>query len=259
MLQKTINPDMKVVLLDNHDFYNGKEKWLKNLNYDKFEAHRLQNWALVKGKYYYVKQQRVLNEQVGEALAKKMWLPTSHNILGIKNGNIVNMSENFKEPGKTYCNPSQIFSYSDVDKLQLFKRILKTDNYEKLENDILKMYAIDIYMRQMDRADVNILFEKTNEGYELAPLYDYTSSMAGNYFKTYYNGINDIDLTKANMDKVFNMYPRLRVYLDMLSRVDLAKIVDDICNEYKLINTGDIKEYYKEEQEKSVNLIKSIL
>ena len=64
-----------------------KEKWLKNLNYDKFEAHRLQNWALVQGKYYYVKQQRVLNEQVGEALAKKMWLPTSHNILGIKNVN----------------------------------------------------------------------------------------------------------------------------------------------------------------------------
>ena len=112
------------------------------------------------------------------------------------------------------------------------------------------MYAIDIYMRQMDRADVNILFEKTNEGYELAPLYDYTSSMAGNYFKTYYNGINDIELTKANMDKVF---------LDMLSRVDLEKIVNDICDEYRLINTGDIKEYYKEEQEKSVNLIKSIL
>ena len=259
MLQQTINPEMKVVLLDRKDFYNGKEKWLKNLNYDKFEAHRLQNWALVKGKYYYVKQERVLNEQVGEALAKKMWLPTSHNILGIKNGYVVNMSENFKEQGKLYLNPDQIFANGCYDQLQLFKKMLPQENYAKLENDVLKMYAIDIYMRQLDRANVNILFEKTKEGYELAPLYDYTSSMAGNYFKTYYNALCEMDMNKASMEKVFETYPRLRVYLDMLSRVDLAKIVDDICNEYKLINTGDIKEYYKEEQEKSVNLIKSIL
>ena len=45
----------------------------------------------------------------------------------------------------------------------------------------------------------------------------------------------------------------------MLSRVDLEKIVNDICDEYRLINTEDIKEYYKEEQEKSVNLVKSII
>ena len=52
-------------------------------------------------------------------------------------------------------------------------------NAVKLEEDVMKLFALDIFMRQVDRGSVNILLEESFGEINLAPVYDYSASFLG--------------------------------------------------------------------------------
>ena len=62
-----------------------------------------------------------------------------------------------------------------------------------------------------------------------------------------YFGVSKYVISKhilLKKEKLFKHIKNISQYISGNSHNDLEKIVNDICDEYRLINTGDIKEYY---------------
>ena len=118
-----------------------------------------------------------------------------------------------------------------MNKLDYFKGF-KT--YEQLKQDMLKLYALDIYMMQLDRADVNIQLEKKDDSLRLAPVFDYSAAYMCSHkrYLEYYNYMYSMNIEK--MDEVFNKYPELYNYLKQLDNVDFLKLLKQEMEKYEL-------------------------
>ena len=162
---------------------------------------------------------------------------------------------NFREKDKTYHRVSE-FTTQEKDKLDYFKGF-KT--YEQLKQDMLKLYALDIYMMQLDRADVNIQLEKKDDSLRLAPVFDYSAAYMCSHkrYLEYYNYMYSMNIEK--MDEVFNKYPELYNYLKQLDNVDFLKLLKQEMEKYKLNFTSTINNFYEESFSESHKLLQKIM
>ena len=219
------------------------------------EIHRLINWAKMNNTYYYIKQGRGLNEFLGEIIANELNLKTAHYEPVDYYGDFYIRTPNFREKDKTYHRVSK-FTTQEGDKLDYFKEF-KT--YEQLKQDMLKLYALDIYMMQLDRADVNIQLEKKDDSLRLAPVFDYSAAYMCSHkrYLEYYNYMYSMNIEK--MDEVFNKYPELYNYLKQLDNVDFLKLLKREMEKYKLNFTSTINNFYEESFSESHKLLQKIM
>lgn len=223
-----------MIILNKNNFYNGEneEKWLKDLNTD--ETERLHNWALIDGKYYYIKSNfGKYHELVGEEIAKSLDLKTAHYEICKKGDYFYYISPNFKDKNKTYKHAYDLYEGKDK---------LKEINDLELIKEILKMYALDIFMMQVDRTAFNFLFE-VGDKISLAPLYDYSCSYFGtaDSYKNYNNALYNLKLDNREIAKFKDNYPEIDNYLEIISNIDYLKLLKENLQNYdlKLDNTNE--------------------
>ena len=148
--------------INKEDFYNKKtcKDWQEKIGVEEFEKNRLKNWAYIDGKYYYIKDIFNYNEIIGEIIADSLNLDSAHYEIGKYKRKNKYMTENFKKPGKEYLKIYQTELNNRKDILDIVNNDLK--------HDLLKMYALDIFMMQIDRCNVNLMFVKENDKETLA-------------------------------------------------------------------------------------------
>lgn len=224
------------------------------------------NWYKFHDKWYYFKkimdekyfssELRILNELIGEYLAKYLDIDTIHYDLAKLNNNYGLASENFIKKGSKYCFLNDISvpynSYNTRNILLLHRECKNFDNYQKLVSEIFKQVAIDIYMNQTDRSYSNLQFRITNGELHLAPLYDFEES-----FRDPFNDEYRSNLLGLSIDDIKD-YHELTDILNRLLELNIINVIDKISEEKNIIISSQNKEYYKGFVEDRKMLLKSV-
>ena len=137
------------------------------------------------------------------------------------------------------------------------------ENKKQLCRDMLEMLALDIYMGQADRSDVNIMFEEDRDGnIRLAPLYDFEHSLNSTcvdqnsiYTSSLYS-FKTIDDCKEFIRK----YPMFRDILASYLDVNLVDVISRSYSRRGLTIPSDKWNFYvdfdKKQKEKIQKIIK---
>lgn len=242
-----------MIILNENNFLNNenKEKWMKDLNLDEIEEERLYNWVNIDGKYYYVKSNfGKYHELVGEEIAKSLNLKTAHYEICKKGDYFYYISPNFKDKNKAYKHAYELYDGKDK---------LKEINDLELIKEILKMYALDIFMMQVDRTAFNFLFE-VGDKISLAPLYDYSCSYFANAdsYKNYNNALSNLNFNNKELSKFKDNYPEIEDYLDIIYNTDYLELLKENLknNDIKLDKTNE--KFYNEKFKEGRKLINKI-
>ena len=222
----------------------------------KNELYRSSNWYKLDGEYYYFKYGDTFKEIIGECIAHKLDLATATYILAKKDSYYAFATPNFKEKGAEYYYLNDL-----VEKLGIEPSILlDKGSFRDIERELVKLYALDIFMRQFDRCSCNIMFKEDNSGISLAPVYDYSGSLEPWSISEYKNAVQNLELYSSSFDKFVLEHPELRDYLDYLLRsVDLREIVSSVANRYSLNLKDEDYEFYRINDVISKKLVRRLL
>lgn len=253
MLKEMVRENSYVPTITSEHFEDAKRNKMY-LNLSVYDQHRIGNWFKYESQFYYLKYIDTLSEFIGEKIADLLDLRTAHYIPVRKDNNILVASQNFKYMDYKYLYANELFRLIPKEEL------LEDREYESVRENILKMFSLDIYMRQLDRCEANIIFEMNQKGrIALAPVYDYAFSFYTSYYNKYDNAIEDIVLEKQNFYNLTNKYPNLYEYMLRVLNLDIEKILLDICDDFDFELTSETKDFYLGEDETSKKLIKKVL
>ena len=240
-----------MITIDEANFYNGDEKWIKEIGIDNIEESRLNNWAKINDKYYYVKSNYgKYHEIIGEIIAKSLKLDTAHYEICKMNDKYFYLSPNFKDKNKIYKRVYELFNGKNI--------IDQIDDLE-LVKQILKMTALDIFMMQVDRTAFNYLFE-IDEKIKLAPLYDYSCCYFANSntYELYMNGLFKLPMKSKELREFKEKYPELENYLDIIYDTDYLKLLKNNLKIYDHNLESSNEKYYSEKFNEGRKLINKI-
>ena len=137
------------------------------------------------------------------------------------------------------------------------------DNRKELLDEILQLFAFDIYTWQRDRCFYNIMFEIDSESeFHLSKIYDFEESFDVN---DSYDGIFHYDnsLYKfRNLDdylKLMDEFPKFREYLMSYQGIDLEREIKHVFDERDLNINKFPMDQYKIFEEKSQKMLCKIL
>lgn len=253
MLQKMYDANKYIPVICKEDYDTAYEQ-KDYLNISQNEKQMLENWIKFDGCFYFLKHASNLNELIGEAIAKKIKLRTAHYMPVLKDGFVLLASRNFRKMNCRYLNVDELKSTMKIND------ILDNPKYDMIQEQLFKLFSLDIYMRQTDRTIPNLLFEiDTKDNLLLAPTFDYSNAFYNLEYKKYNNPILEICMDKKTIDMIMNKYPDLYKYIKNISLLDLQQILVDICDEHDLKLLGSVKDYYLMEDEKSKKMLKKIL
>ena len=216
-----------------------------------------ENWAYIGRTWYYHKYAKNLNEFIGEILADNLDVPTAHYEPAYRSGKLMIRTPDFRVPNHTYMTLYQLQPKYKQTTFEDFISLLNLDRENIL--NVLKMFAIDIYMRQPDRSNVNILFKihKGTKKVSFAKIFDYTNGFDRDY-RVYDNAILSMEMTREDVYKKLSNFPEFFSYLDTLSHLDMLKLLRSWCLRYGFNITKEIDDYYQKEDEISKQIIKEI-
>ena len=210
------------------------------------------NWTMINNELYYYKLFN-FNELIGEYLCKYLGLDSVHNELSIESRTLYLVTKSFIENNCKY-------RFSKFESFESFlKNSINEGNKNKLIIDHMKLFAIDIYMRQIDRKHYSNMTYKINKnGYiSLAPVYDFSNAFG--IFNYYTNVYFDIAFDKYEFNNLFKEYPHLFYKLEKLYKLDFYNIISSILLDYRLEMTDEKWMYYEKQSEKSNKILKKIL
>lgn len=156
-------------------------------------------------------------------------------------------SYDFKNSNKNY----KLISEYDVRDDNGFESMLKhakdEDNKRLLCRDMLELLALDLYMGQVDRSNVNVMFEEDKVGnVRLAPLYDFEYSLNNIYHD--FNSISNNSLYSFdNIDECkefIGKYPMFRDILGSYLNVNLVDVISRAYNKRGLLIPSDRWNFY---------------
>lgn len=237
------------------EFYQKKncQDWQEVLKIDNFEKHRLKNWTKIDGEFYYIKELCNYNEIIGELIANSLNLKSAHYEIGKYKKKLKYMTKNFKEDGKEYLKIYETEFHNKDNILDLMDRDLR--------NEVLKMYALDIFMMQTDRCNINVMFEKENGKLKLAPLYDYSCAYLEIYnnFIAYRNCIQNIYMYDKDIYEFMNKYPIMYNYLQIIDNTDYLKLLKDELLKYEIELKKREEDYIEREFNEGHMLVKRMV
>ena len=186
-----------------------------------------------------------LNEFIGEELARIRGVNSVHyfpllfenreKVFGINNYfdkclAIRVGSFDFKEAGVQYLNACDLISKGEYSTLEFLLSLCpNVENREEFLDELLELYALDIYCAQTDRPS-NIYYEIRQDGsIHVGKLFDYEQSFdssLGEYYASDFHLFNSIDDYQEFMVKYPSLKEKLTSYLD----VDLARVVRKVAD-----------------------------
>ncbi len=228
-------------------------------------------WHYYQGEYYHFKffysLYPILNELIGPKIANKLNLRTATNLPAILDYDSQLklygiFSKNFIKPHCEYLTMYDLgFNYKTKPHYKNLKKIKKycpKEDYQNLKNDLLKMTSLDYLMGQVDRVGCNFLFEKNKTNLSLAPLFDYAEAYGqpkkdctfnqeenqnlnfsvGNAFLT-------MKIGERKYKRLLKKEPHFRGYLEIIKKVDIIKILEEIVTETNLKVPDSYYKYYE--------------
>ena len=168
-------------------------------------------------------------------------------------------SYDFRDSDKEY----KYLNDYDVNSGNGFLEMLeKTNNYHQLYKDMLELMALDIYMGQADRSEVNVMFEEDqNNNIRLAPLYDFEFSLNSTcidkdsiYRSCLYN-FGTIDEVRDFIRK----YPEFRDILGSYLDINLIDVISRSYSRRGLVIPSDKWSYYIDFEKNRDEVIKKII
>ncbi|MBR1936840.1 MAG: hypothetical protein IJ842_04005 [Bacilli bacterium] len=187
-----------------------------------------------------------ISEFVGEELCKMNNIPSAHYFVLTKD-DYANENKCLYKDLKKYNYYYEIGSYDfRKDNCDYYKineldfseyknnfygllNMTKDDNNKKdLERELLKLFALDFYMGQIDRYSDNIMLEYSNKGIHLSPLYDFEYSLNLNHINKEFFYKNDIyNFYSIDDFKILGyFYPEFFEYLENYLDIDLVSVLE---------------------------------
>lgn len=211
---------------------------------------------------YYIKEigsiLELLNELIGNELAILLGLTSCTKVLGKScyewfshmNQSYYIMSHNVKKENCEYTDTNEalrnvflpmFLCYDSISYLETLETLpIALQNIKELKEQLLKLFAIDIYMYQQDRFG-NIIIEKNQHNYQLAPIYDFEYA----FFK---DSIDDptLSISLADYQILKQNYPSIERYLRKLYQLDPLLLFKTIEEKYQIWIPEIVKQYYQE-------------
>ena len=232
-----------------------KDIYYKRFNFNEFIGEKLANKKKIKTNHYFLTYiDMKLESEIGQVSY------SSINKQYIKGGfNLQIGSYNFRENGIEYYSLQNLIDLEKDNIWNLLNCCPLDENKCQLLNEILEMFALDVYMGQKDRNHWNFIFEKYDNNIHLGPLYDYEYSFGRiddniSYKNPLYNFCCTYDY-----EILYNIFPQFLDNLKFYEKLDLISIINEIGTELKLnLKNSDI-EYYKSQEELSQKVLQKII
>lgn len=232
-----------------------KDIYYKRFNFNEFIGEKLANKKKIKTNHYFLTYiDMKLESEIGQ------FSYSSINKQYIKGGfNLQIGSYNFRENGIEYYSLPNLIDLEKDNIWNLLNCCPLDENKCQLLNEILEMFALDVYMGQKDRNHWNFIFEKYDNNIHLGPLYDYEYSFGRiDDNISYKNPLYNFCCTD-DYEILYNIFPQFLDNLKFYEKLDLISIIDEIGTELKLnLKNSDI-EYYKSQEELSQKVLQKII
>lgn len=273
------------------DFYIEDEIKIKEINTLELlqsKSDASYKWINIWNSEYLLKSNissfKILNELIGEKLARVIYLKSSENLLVKINDELIYLynlpyvrigeskyaliSKNFKDRKKFYYTPEDLignnikknYSYN-INLLE--KKCLDNNNFNELKKDLFKLFLLDFFMGQWDRKYAgNILLDKdkrTKSYLSLSPIFDYSGSFNFSFIDStiennkYLIDIYDYNENKSEnfmkMNKLTNYFGKVIVPSEEFFKI-LYEFDDNILTMKKYIDLN-LNEFFKDFEEET--------
>ena len=206
----------------------------------------------------------ISEELIGTYLANILDLETVKYEIAKTKNNYGIASQNFKTNDNNYYTFYDLVDIEINDNIDILKLLITKENYQILLDQILKLLALDTYMLQQDRCNINLQFKqniKTKE-LQLAPIYDYANCNLS-VKDTYITKNVLFNVTDDNINELVERYPKYKEYISILLSHSLKHIWEQICIDYKLnmdcFTYDRVKDYYELKEENQKIYLKKII
>lgn len=201
----------------------------------------------------------LLNELIGDELAVFLGLGNSTKVFGKScyewfsyiNHSYYIMSHNVKKENCEYTDTNEalrnvflpmFLCYDSISYLETLETLdIPLQSIEQLKEQLLKLFAIDIYMYQQDRFG-NVIIEKEQDNYQLATIYDFEYAFCNCSID---DPILSIPFTDYQILK--ESYPTITCYLNKLYQLNPMFILQHIETKYQIRIPSIVKDYYQKQ------------
>ncbi len=155
---------------------------------------------------------------------------------------------------------SMKFYYREDNFDVLLSKCLDNENRFEFFDDNLDMFALDIYMGQLDRVD-NTLYGFTRDGkVVLSPCFDYEISLkSGNVDSAVYESDFFRFMKYSDYDKFIKLHPEFKGKLERYLDVNLVSEIEEMADERKFSLDGIDMQRFREFDEQSHKRLVKIL
>ena len=181
----------------------------------------------------------IMDELIGSYLAQKRGIPTVTYQVAKANDSYGISSVHFKTPEFDYCMLQNLpigstFSGAKYEIELLQTLCVDSFNAEQLQQHLLEVVALDLYMLQVDRCTYNLQFQKhkTTGYFDIAPLYDYSNCLSS-------IGMTGLDISHVimhmdylNMCYLGRKYPFFQDCLQFWLVQKMSDIFKQICADF---------------------------
>lgn len=252
-LRKLITDKTPIINLDDSNYVSKEEKEKAiGLSVDSFILNNyLTNMYFKDGKWYYFKNNKekdfpfgYMDELLGSYLSQERNLQTVRYNVAKVSDTYGLASVNFKTSDNIYLLLTDILK-DDTDplglmtlgltKLEILKNCtINEENKYAFLNHLFDLFALDIYMLQKDRCNVNLQFMQNKKtGYfDLAPIYDY--ELCGSRVSEFGIEIPSriVSLYYDTIIELAKKYPIFYEKLKFCLEQNMAETWDIICDDY---------------------------
>ena len=172
-------------------------------------------------------------------------------------------SHNFEDPRFKYKELEDYdLSIGETPMDAMLKHTPTEENRRQLCMDILNMFALDIYMGQVDRYSYNYQFEEDiDHNIRLAPLFDFEQSMSSLHESkvNFHPGELYRFNTLEDCRKFIHEYPMFRDILSSYLHVDLKEVIKRAYDKRNMIVPEERMEFYDKFENSRDEIIERIV
>lgn len=262
-IYECLRDDTRIYLTRNEPWKSGKKRfflkseeprmYIKNFNHAEFIGEALCNIKNIKCAHYFL---------VGVGLKKEDRMANYGDIKGM-GYDIRIASCDFKDKEHAYFSMSCSNILEASEGLELVLGMCPNeDNKIELMDEIIRMFALDVFMGQQDRYFNNMIFSSDDIGnIHLANLYDFEISLKSTYIDPDFIYKNDLHLFKDidSFREFICRFPRFREELESYLDIDLVKTTIFSYDVRDLNFPEHIIKYLKSFEDERKTLIKQII
>lgn len=215
-----------------------EDYFINELGISKWEYLNLYKDYLIEqdGKYYFTKKidnEFLYNEIIGRYLCSKINLNTTDLIIkhkGLFKSKI--LTPNYHNKDYINFRPEDNFEYKM--RVESFNDRYFSCLDASLQDDLLKLLAIDLMMEQIDRYARNMEVFVIDDTLRLAPIIDFELAFYNDRKFTYFNPYILIRKDVRVLDKFYDKYPEGYNYFETIFNTSTNELIDYSKDEYNM-------------------------